>query len=293
MRREKEMMDLLLKVASKDERIRAVFMNGSRTNINVPKDIFQDYDIVYVVKETESFIEDEDWIKVFGEILYMQKPEEIDKLLGEECNISKCYGYLMQLADGNRLDLRLMRIDYAKKMVLEDKLAKILLDKDKVLPEIPEVTDEDYHVKRPDEILYYRCCNEFWWCLNNVAKGLWREEIPYVMDMLDHVIRPELKSMLIWNVGIDTNFSLSVGKSGKYLKKYLSEDIWRKYLETYSVARIEAIWDSVFIMCDLFEVLSRKIAKEFSFKYNEEEARNSLRFLKNVRELPKDAIEVL
>lgn len=32
MRSEKEMMDLILGVAQKDERIRAVYMNGSRTN---------------------------------------------------------------------------------------------------------------------------------------------------------------------------------------------------------------------------------------------------------------------
>lgn len=32
-------------------------MNGSRTNENVFKDIFYDYDKVYVVEDTKSFIE--------------------------------------------------------------------------------------------------------------------------------------------------------------------------------------------------------------------------------------------
>ena len=53
MRNEKEMMDLILGVAEKDERVRGVYMNGSRTNSNSRKDIFQDYDIVYVVSETD------------------------------------------------------------------------------------------------------------------------------------------------------------------------------------------------------------------------------------------------
>lgn len=48
MRNEKERFDLILGVAERDERIRAVYINGSRTNPNVPKDMFQDYDIVYV-----------------------------------------------------------------------------------------------------------------------------------------------------------------------------------------------------------------------------------------------------
>ena len=56
MRSEIEMMELILRVAREDERIRAVYLNGSRTNPNADKDIFQVYDVVYVVKETESFI---------------------------------------------------------------------------------------------------------------------------------------------------------------------------------------------------------------------------------------------
>ena len=42
-------------------------MNGSRTNENVPKDIFQDYDVVYVVTDTLPFVEDKKWIDSFGQ----------------------------------------------------------------------------------------------------------------------------------------------------------------------------------------------------------------------------------
>ena len=76
MRSEAEMYELILGVANADSRIRAVYMNGSRTNKNVPKDIFQDYDVVYVVTETKSFIEDKEWISNFGEIWFMQYPDE-------------------------------------------------------------------------------------------------------------------------------------------------------------------------------------------------------------------------
>lgn len=62
MRSEKEMMELILGIAQKDDRIRAVYMNGSRTNKNAKKDIFQDYDIVYVVRENKPFYEDKDQI---------------------------------------------------------------------------------------------------------------------------------------------------------------------------------------------------------------------------------------
>ena len=61
------MYNLIKKIAQEDERIRAVYMNGSRTNKNVPKDIFQDYDVVYVVTDTLPFVEDKKWIDSFGQ----------------------------------------------------------------------------------------------------------------------------------------------------------------------------------------------------------------------------------
>ncbi|MFH6649182.1 aminoglycoside 6-adenylyltransferase [Streptococcus suis] len=42
MRSEKEMMDLVLSLAEQDERIRIVTLEGSRANINIPKDEFKD-----------------------------------------------------------------------------------------------------------------------------------------------------------------------------------------------------------------------------------------------------------
>ena len=69
MRGQQEMMGLILNIAKKDDRIRAVYMNGSRTNTNAPKDIFQDFDIVYVVTETASFIKNKMWINQFGELV--------------------------------------------------------------------------------------------------------------------------------------------------------------------------------------------------------------------------------
>ena len=40
MRGEKEIYDLIFRIGERDERIRGAYMNGSRTNPNVPRDIF-------------------------------------------------------------------------------------------------------------------------------------------------------------------------------------------------------------------------------------------------------------
>ena len=55
MRNEQEMLDLILGTARANDRVRAVIMNGSRVNPDAPRDPFQDYDIVYVVTDVDSF----------------------------------------------------------------------------------------------------------------------------------------------------------------------------------------------------------------------------------------------
>lgn len=284
MRTEKEMFDLILGIANSDERIRAVYLNGSRTNPNVPKDIFQDYDLVYVVTETKPFIEDKGWINIFGNILFMQYPDENPDFASDKENF---YGWLMQFTDGNRIDLHVETVSHAKENILNDRLCRILLDKDNCLPNIPDPTDEDYWINKPVPDHFLCTCNEFWWCLNNVAKGLWREEIPYVQDMINFVVRKQLEKMLSWKIGILTDFSVSVGKSAKYMYKWLEPKEWEEYLKTYSDAKAESIWKSVDIMCSLFKKTAVWVAERLGYSFNYKEAENCMYFLEHIKNLPK------
>ncbi len=286
MRTEKEMLDLIINTASNDTRIRAAYLEGSRANPKVPKDIFQDYDVVYIVTQTKSFREDRQWIDRFGKRLYMQYPEEN---INYPSDVENCYGWLIQFADGNRLNLHVCTLEYVKNNL---ELYKTLVDKDNLLPEKQMLSDEKYWVKQPSQEQFHYTCNEFWWCLNNVAKGLWREEIPYVLDMIDLNIRPMLRQLLEWKIGIENDFSVSVGKSAKYMDKYVSKEIYQRYLGTYSLPEVKCIWDAVFDMCELFEEIAMEVSGKLNFTYDLVEAENSKRYLKHVRKLPSDAEEI-
>ena len=287
MRSEKEMFDLIIGTARKDERIRAVYMNGSRTNKNARKDIFQDYDFVYVVRETRPFYEQKNWIDLFGERLFMQCPEEVDKSIGRKVDFDKCYGWLMQFKDGNRLDLRVIPLEEASAYI--GKLCVILLDKDGILPELPEPSDEEHWIRKPTQNEFSACCNEFWWCLNNVAKGLWREEIPYIHQVYYEGCHAPLMQMLNWKIGYETDFQISTGKASKYMQSYLSGDIWNRFLKTYINGNIKDIWESVHTMCLLFHETAMELEEKQGLIYDRKEAQASYDFLKHIQTLPKNA----
>ncbi|MFC9774505.1 aminoglycoside 6-adenylyltransferase [Paenibacillus chitinolyticus] len=288
MRSEQEMFDLIVKVAENDTRIRAVGLNGSRTNPNVSKDIFRDYDIVYLVTDVESFRNDPDWVNVFGERMIMQTPDDMALFPNEPGNR---FAYLMLFTDGNRIDLTLIPLEEKEMYCREDKLTVILLDKDNDLPAIPPPTDEDYWVQRPDAQRFADCCNEFWWVSTYVAKGLWRQEILYAIDHVN-LVRAMLLKMLEWKVGMDTGFSLSIGKNGKFLKRYLDEESWNKLLSTYENGDYEQVWNALYVTGELFEPVALQVAAEFGYTYPAEEAEKIKPYLRRVQLLAPDARDI-
>lgn len=278
----KDFLELICEVAQNNELIRGAYLEGSRANPEIAKDIFQDYDVVYIVNETKPFIEDEHFIDIFGPRLYMQCPEDE--------NIDQSWGWLIQLADGNRLDLHVKTPEAAKNSL---ELYKVLVDKDNLIENKENHDSKIYYIKHPNQIEFSKTANEFWWCLNNVAKGLWRKEVLYALDMVNHIVRPMLTKMLFWKAAADHDFNISVGKSGKHLNKYLSLFLYEKYLETFSIAKIENIWASTFTMCELFNEVALDLSSKLNLKYNIQEANNSLYFLSLVYDLPENAKSVI
>ena len=70
------MLEELLRTAREDAHIRAVLLEGSRTDGAVQPDLLQDFDIAYIVQKTASFRRDRSWIDRFGQQLFMQYPDE-------------------------------------------------------------------------------------------------------------------------------------------------------------------------------------------------------------------------
>lgn len=234
MRTEQEMMDLILETARRDSRVLAAYLKGSRANGNVPKDVYQDFDIMYVVKEVAPFRENLAWPDVFGEVILKQEQDD-DFGYGERFGIrgdyDKSYSWLLLFADGNRIDIGVETLETMEQGKNRNRLFVPLLDKIGCLPQFPP-TDEEFWVQKPTEKRFLGCCNAFYWNLCDVVKGLARQEMPFAMTTYHTLVRPMLEQMLQWQVGTQTDFGVSCGKLGKYLKNYLPKEQYDLYLKT-------------------------------------------------------------
>ena len=287
MRTEQEMFDLILNFAESNESIRAVILNGSRANPNAPKDMFQDFDIACLVKDMNPYMRNANIPRYFSEILILQEPENMGEPSPEDAG---SYAYLMQFMDGNRIDLS-FHAPEKWKVVTGDSQSIVLLDKDNALGELPPASDVDYWARKPTNKQFQDCCNEFWWMNPYVAKGLWRGEFTYAKWMME-VVQEQLMDMLTWYFGIKTDFKKSPGKQGKYIRAYVEPDIWAELERTYSDANVENNWQSLFTADSLFRRVAKVVAGQFGFQYPQQDDDNVSRFIRRIKNLPRDAKEI-
>lgn len=269
-RSETEMMALILKVAMQEETVRAVVLQGSRANAKIPKDDWQDFDIVYLVEDIENLTSDHQWIDQFGERIILQMPETMQLPAPAH---DGTFAYLMLFTDGNRIDLTIVPCTLGQEKLM-DSLSVLLLDKDDRFNPFPLPDERDYYVQAPTEQAFRDCCNEFWWTTTNVAKALGREEVVNAKAIQEKVVRTMLDQMICWQIGAKYGFTVNPGKNGRFFKQYLSEDHWRELVKTYSDATRANIWASLLAMTRLFEQVAKVNASHFGFIYPAEEAQN-------------------
>jgi aminoglycoside 6-adenylyltransferase len=281
MRSADEIQKLIIDTAKSDERVRAVLLNGSRANPKIQPDQFQDFDLVLIVSNFDSFISDRSWTNFLGEKLICQLPDEMS--LGEDDKDNDetiGFHYLMLFMDGNRIDLTLFPIENFKTDFAFDSLTIVWLDKDNLFPNVPLSTDANYHIQKPTEKNFLEVCNEFWWVSTYISKGLLRNEITYAKEMLETTVRPMFMKIIEWFIGTETNFSISFGKGGKFMKQYLSGKQYDNILATYSDQHLENNWKSLLLMAELFGEFAATIADRLNFQYNLNEQQNVMTYLK-------------
>lgn len=163
MRSESEMLDLLRNFTDENERIRAVMMDGPRVNSKAPRDIFQDYDVVFLVASVRPFVQDQRWISTFGELVIMKTPD--DMVIPSSSNGGLAFHFLMLFKDGNRIDLTLHPVSRIDDLQPKS-LSRVLLDKDGIVRQFEPPSYRDDLMQPPTSKHYadpYGTCSIRWY----------------------------------------------------------------------------------------------------------------------------------
>jgi aminoglycoside 6-adenylyltransferase len=281
MRKEYEVMKEILDFAQEEHKVRVVMLNGSRLNFNAPKDIMQDYDVVFFVQNIKdtSYKTNREWINRFGELVILQQNDLEDE----------AYIFLMQFKDGVRIDLSFRDISIIEEAVKWDTLSKIILDKDDLKLELPDADDSAHYVRMPDNKEFDSVLNECWWIQTYVAKGIWRNELPLAKYMFDVILIENVKKLLSWHIGIQHDWNINVGKCGKWFKRLLPEEIYNGFVEVYPTSDYENMWQSLFKAGRFIRAIGTEVADELKYSYPMREDINVTEFLKRIKELPGGA----
>ena len=262
----------VIEIANKDENIRGVFLHGSRVDKDIDEDIYQDYDVDYIVKNVEEFSTD-----VFKDVSMMFVPSNIYKeIFGNEKL------YLMQFSDYSRIDLVVCTYADFKEKHIGKGIMKCLLDKDNRLSELETENNSVNYLKEMSRQQYEDTCAEFFWEIQNMAKGLKRDEISYALFIRDISLRDMLNKMLDTYIGMNNDFKVAVGTLGKYRKKYLPTNIYEKYRNTYCSNTEMDCWNSLFSMISLFDMIAKSVGAKFGYSYPQATKDFVMKYLREV-----------
>ena len=258
------MLDLILQTA-KTLQVKAVAMSGSRTNPKVPKDEFQDYDVVYVLDDLDNLTSDLSWLEQFGK-----------RIIEQEVRLEHRRLFLMLFEDGNRIDLTLCPKDHIQEWV-DSEAEFIVLEDKKGLFEYYSPSPQRYWTSPATETNFVKSCNEFWWVSAYVVKGICRKQVIYATDHLYGICQQEFLKILAWQVASDRG-KVDIGKNYKYLFNYLPAEQKKEFSDLLDFSSIEKLTKSLFATMQLFHREAQRLAQKLGFDYDKEVAEKMIQY---------------
>ena len=285
--RDDSLVAKLLEWAKARPSIRAMLLTSTRAYPNTVVDALSDYDVILVVPDIQPYFQDRSWLADFGDVLVTywdpihQSPET-----GVEI-----FGNVVQYESGLKIDFTLWPIKQARKVAEQEYLPAgldvgyvILLDKDRLTDRFRPPTHTAYIPKSPTKAEFDKVVEDFYSDAPYVAKCLLRDELMPAKWCLDYDMKHiYLRRMLEWRMELDYEWSVSVGRLGKGLKKRLPETIWAALEATYVGAGLEENWEALFATLKLFREVGEQVAVGLGYEFPTELDRKVRVFLQEYR----------
>lgn len=278
MRTRQQLLDQVVEFARGDERVRAVTMEGSLANDPADTDQLSDIDLTFFVRDVREFTRDHTWILAFGELLILQMPDDWHDH-PYDYQSRDHFGYLMQFADGNRIDLGLTDIMHITRVGATPESRRVLLNKDG----FPELADQRrphaYDIQAPGSKEFADVCNEFRWVSLYVAKGISRRQVMYARQHYEHVLLPMFLKLVGWKIAGDHAYAIGLGAHAKYLEGFLSAEERIRLRAILPSGDFPAMATALLNLYDWFECLAVEVSGKLGYTHDPSEASKVRDFL--------------
>jgi len=260
----------------------AVILTSSRSYQNNHMDILSDYDIELHVKNLKFCLKNDEWIeKQLGKIMVRWPLKPQSTILKDWIT------RLIQFQDGTRIDFQITN-NIPKYHSHYDAGYKVIVDKENHAQNIRQPDFSKLNIKKPTKDDFEDKVNSFFWDTIYVAKNLWRDELFYAKYMLDNILRFNYFLVIIeWYIGLNHNWKITTNKYGRWIKKYLKPDIWKKIETTFTGASIEENWKALYNMIAIFNELANNISNALGFEYSRTLEENVVSYIKWIQGLGK------
>jgi len=249
----------LIDFANENDSIRGMVLQGSYINKNAPVDVFSDLDPLFYVTDVNEFINEFSWKDQFGEVVsyFHDEWDSKDNL--------KAYTRLTLFKDGFKLDFGFQDVKLAK-YANDMELYKVYVDKDDFIPQ-PEVTDDSkFYVKKPTEEEFHKQLEDFFFDSSYVVKTIYREELFFQKEM-EGILHSKIIHLLNWYIGMQHDFKINLGHTGRYFKKHLTKVEWEMIERTYCGPCVDSSIRALYKSFDLVRYLGNKIADKLGYRY--------------------------
>lgn len=236
-------------------------MNGSKINVNIPDDIFKDYDVVFFTTDVKKYSNDSSFLELFGTILIKTEPET-EPNHPEEMLKEKEYIYLVQYESGLRIDFQFRDISLLTSYLKEDSLTEIIADKEGRISTTILPSDSDYWLRKPTSESVLISITEFWWLIPNILKATLRDQLLLAEFYLD-LTRKELFQLIAWSIANEEGWDKNYGKELTLLLTYLSSEEKLRVMSLFNTGSVEQIYQATLEMIRLQEEYQNTLPNEF------------------------------
>ncbi len=282
-RSEKEVIEMVLDFAEKNESVRAVI----RTNL-LPKREYDYYNFCFVADDPEQY-DGDIFENCFGErILLYRGDRNYPELFPDNTK-----AHLIVFSDSTTIAINVMGREaflarYNREQThgnvwIGDTYLKIL-DKDHILPAIRRLDEKQtWFSETPSEEEFGGTNSEFWWVLKTFAEYTLRKELPSAMFYLNMAVRDLLNRMIRWYLFLRTGQPVDMGILDCNMEKLLGRELFSLYKETYPAADYEQIWKAFDAVVKLWTTIGKDVAKRCGYVYPADSEKNMLGLIKNMK----------